>query len=313
MLAPESVARVSVLAAPIPLGHGSACDSVVRRAYDQMEVVRLTAMGSGLAVPSKADIARLPFVALYAMSSVELDIAGGQSVVLRDGDCYLARNRPNLRMEMVGPGKLLVIFLPTDAVALHRRALEEADGSRCATRQGTASLVGQLLHGLALQLEIYQPASPARLSQHVAGLLTLMWSDALATEVGWSRSKLLERSKEFIELHLSEIDLTPERVAKAQHMSARNLYRLFESEGLTIGGWIRHRRLEHCRIDLVDGALKSLPVSHIASQWGFWEAAHFSRLFKTTYGLSPRAYRATYQTEHGSAVLPRRLSLAAGI
>ena len=32
-------------------------------------------------------------------------------------------------------------------------------------------------------------------------------------------------------------------------------------------------------------------VSHIVARWRVWEAAHFSRLLKTTYGVSPRAYR----------------------
>jgi len=32
-------------------------------------------------------------------------------------------------------------------------------------------------------------------------------------------------------------------------------------------------------------------VSSIATRWGLFDPAHFSRLFKSTYGLSPREYR----------------------
>ena len=36
-------------------------------------------------------------------------------------------------------------------------------------------------------------------------------------------------------------------------------------------------------------------MSGIGARWGLWDAAHFSRLFKATYGISPRAYRETSQ------------------
>jgi AraC-like DNA-binding protein len=312
MLAREAVAPISVPAAPIPLRRGAAGDRVIRRVYDQLELVRLTATGGRVNVPAKADCDQWPFIAIYALTGAQFLTPNGQSVVLGGGDCYIVRNRTTTRLDVLGPAELLVIALPTDAIGLYRRIFDDADGCRCATHQGTARLVGHLLDGLADQLDGYEPANPARLAQHVVGLLALMWSDTLTAEVGWSRSKLLERSKEFIEMHLSDVDLTPDRIAAAQHMSARNLHRLFESEGLTIGGWIRRRRLEHCRADLVDGALKDLAVSHIAARWGLWEAAHFSRLFKTTYGLSPRAYRdRALGDKSRSTIIRERLNQAA--
>jgi AraC-like DNA-binding protein len=311
VLAREAVTPISAPTGPIPLWRAASGDLVVRRLYDQLELVRLTAAGSRVRVPANADCTQWPFIAIYALTSAELITAGSQSIVLSEGDCYVLRNHTTTRLDVAGPAELLVISLPTDAIGLYRRTFDDADGCRCATHQGTASLVGHLLDAMASQLEGYEPANPARLAQHVVGLLALMWSDTLTAELGWSRSKLLERSKEFIEAHLSDIDLTPDRIAAAQHMSARNLHRLFESEGLTIGGWIRYRRLEHCRVDLVDGALKDVAVSHIAARWGLWEAAHFSRLFKATYGLSPRSYRVAYQSigDNGhSTIIRERLN-----
>jgi AraC-like DNA-binding protein len=35
----------------------------------------------------------------------------------------------------------------------------------------------------------------------------------------------------------------------------------------------------------------STSVSAIGARWALWDAAHFSRLFKSTFGASPRAYR----------------------
>jgi len=145
---------------------------------------------------------------------------------------------------------------------------------------------------LAAQAITYESTNPGSFAQHVLGLLTLLLAENQSAETVWSKARVLESSKKFIEQHLADADLTPARIAAAEYMSARNLHRIFESADLTVAGWIRQRRLEHCRRDLSDHSLVGLPVSHIAARWGLWEAAHFSRVFKAAYGVSPRAYRA---------------------
>jgi AraC-like DNA-binding protein len=79
----------------------------------------------------------------------------------------------------------------------------------------------------------------------------------------------------------------------------RSLQKLFETQGQTVTGWIRTRRLEHCRKDLANATLANRPVSSIAAQWGLVDSAHFSRLFRSTYGRSPRDYRVTMQAGSG--------------
>lgn len=69
------------------------------------------------------------------------------------------------------------------------------------------------------------------------------------------------------------------------------LHQLFSADGVTVASSIRQRRLAACRRDLGDPAHVSRPVAAIASHWGFASAAHFSRVFKTTYGTPPQEYR----------------------
>jgi AraC-like DNA-binding protein len=77
----------------------------------------------------------------------------------------------------------------------------------------------------------------------------------------------------------------------AHHISVRYLQKLFEGEGETVTGWIRARRMEHCRKDLAAAEFAEVPVCSIAARWGLVDAAHFSRLFKAAYGLPPGEYR----------------------
>jgi AraC-like DNA-binding protein len=55
-------------------------------------------------------------------------------------------------------------------------------------------------------------------------------------------------------------------------------------------------------------------VSVLATRWGLTDAAHFSRVFKTEYGMSPRAFRAHHRhavTVPASAFLrPAELAVA---
>jgi AraC-like DNA-binding protein len=98
----------------------------------------------------------------------------------------------------------------------------------------------------------------------------------------------------YIEAHLADPDLTPGTLAAAHHVSVRYLHRLFETGGETVAGRIRRRRLERCRHDLLDPALRDRPVAAIGARWGLRNPAHLTRLFREAHGLPPAAYRTTY-------------------
>jgi AraC-like DNA-binding protein len=102
---------------------------------------------------------------------------------------------------------------------------------------------------------------------------------------------LLHRIYAFVEQQLADPGLTPASIAAAHHISLRYLYKLFEAEPVTVGGWVRRRRLERCRQDLRDPAQRYRPVAAIGAHWGFLSAAHFSRAFRYEYGVPPAEFR----------------------
>ncbi|MCV7030379.1 helix-turn-helix transcriptional regulator [Mycobacterium sherrisii] len=96
-----------------------------------------------------------------------------------------------------------------------------------------------------------------------------------------------------IEDRLSDPDLDVPSIGAAHYMSVRTLQKLFHGEQQTVTGWIHTRRLEHCHWDLCDPTFVSHSIGAIATRWGLVDQAHFSRLFKSAYGVSPRDYRLT--------------------
>ncbi|MEU8246091.1 helix-turn-helix transcriptional regulator [Nonomuraea sp. NPDC048916] len=85
--------------------------------------------------------------------------------------------------------------------------------------------------------------------------------------------------------------MSPASLSGAFHISTRYLQKLFQSQGLTVAGWIRRRRLHGARRDLTDPLLGDLPIHAIATRWGFPSPAQFSRAFRAAHDLSPAAYR----------------------
>jgi transcriptional regulator GlxA family with amidase domain len=88
-----------------------------------------------------------------------------------------------------------------------------------------------------------------------------------------------------------EADLTTESLACHAQVSSRQLTRLFhEHLGEPPGTTVRRIRLE------IGGRLIAstpLPLSRVAHQCGFGSAESFRQAFVATYGVSPRAFRAT--------------------
>jgi AraC-like DNA-binding protein len=101
-------------------------------------------------------------------------------------------------------------------------------------------------------------------------------------------SVLFERARLYIENHLGEFDLTPERVAQGLRISRSNLYRALESVG-GVARFIQRKRLQAAYADLI--ATGHAQVQEIAYRHGFRLASDFTRAFRREFGISPSEAR----------------------
>lgn len=72
----------------------------------------------------------------------------------------------------------------------------------------------------------------------------------------------------------------------------RHFYRLFAETHTTSAAWIRQRRLERCRHDLLSPSSRHRGVLDIAAHSVFFDASAFCRAFRQAYGVSPRQMRS---------------------
>ncbi|MEU4096365.1 helix-turn-helix domain-containing protein [Streptomyces sp. NPDC026673] len=155
-----------------------------------------------------------------------------------------------------------------------------------------ASWVSRL--AMAAELETCPPGSRRYLECAMIDLLTaLVAHEARLTADGIPSAEetLLLHIRAYIRAHLDRPELDPATIAAAHHISVRYLHKLFHGEGMTVGRWIRHLRLEACRDDLSRPDLAGLTVAAIAQRRGFASSSHFSRMFRAAYGVSPVEWR----------------------
>ncbi|MFF4836914.1 helix-turn-helix transcriptional regulator [Streptomyces sp. NPDC001315] len=189
-----------------------------------------------------------------------------------------------------------VLLVPRELIGL-----EEADVQRIAQVPVTrSSRLGTLLSPFLSDLAHTASTSPSPVGEMLAwntvNLLAILAAEQLAGEEPGTadvQSPLMPKIFEFIELHLTDTELSPEVIARAHHISVRYLHKLFQEEGTTVGRWIQRRRLEECRRDLVLRGRGNQTIAAVANRWGFLSATHFSRVFRTAYGMSPREWRDT--------------------
>lgn len=120
--------------------------------------------------------------------------------------------------------------------------------------------------------------------------LTLLSADDQGAEAEGAVQKARLRSvQRWIEEHLSEPDLSLERIAFANNISLRYLHALFRHSDLSASEWLWHRRLQRCYDLIARGDGRS--ITAIAFDLGFSSSAHFSTMFRRKYGIRPRDLR----------------------
>lgn len=92
--------------------------------------------------------------------------------------------------------------------------------------------------------------------------------------------------------NLSDPELSCARIAEEVGLSTRQVHAHISATGTTLMRFAMAERLARVARDLENPALAGQPVSSIAFEWGFNDAAHFSRRFKAHFGMPPAQYRA---------------------
>ncbi len=230
----------------------------------------------------------------------------GRASRLRAGDITsFDMSRPFVAQAQ-GRFEILALTVPVAMLGDRVERILEHTALRLGGEAGVARLAGPFFAGIAAGLHdgSVDPEDPD-LADSIVGLIRSLHGDGLARSVDASAQSLgrgdglQQRIKDYVDLHLREPDLGPERIAKAHFISTRYVHKLFQPDGTTVSAWIRRRRLEGAKRDLADPELADQPIAALAASWGFGDPARFSRAFRAVYGCSPTEAR-TVATMRGA-------------
>ena len=259
-------------------------------------VFRIVAAGNTMIRTSRAIAAGDPeCVHVSVILAGQLNAAqSGRHCVARVGDMMSYETSHPVILQADQPFDTLVVRIPRqvlgrDADRIGNLTAVKRSGSDRLPR-ATAAYLSRVMN--RLEQGSLAPNDAPRTVERVLDLTRSLYAEgAEGDPPSRSRAEILLNVESFIEAHIGDPLLDPEEIARATFISTRYLHKLFAAEGTSVCGWIRASRLEGCRHDLADPALRDDTILTIASRWGLTSPQHFCRLFRGAYGCSPREFR----------------------
>jgi len=252
------------------------------------------------------DCASSPFLGHWGVSQPSEPIVGFQlirrgveqvrersrKVALTAGDMILWDGLQPVDVEVVEPFVKRTLIFPRESVMAVCPRLADAKALPALKQSGATRLLGRYVNALAYELPQLDGPESAAAASAALELLRAAVEPALPSSRSARRTALQAEVRRYVRTHLQDPALGPESIARAHAMSVRALHALFEDAPESVAGLVRRERLERCLQDL------ELPtggsITEIAFRWGFRDAAHFSRVFKREYEMTPSEARGKH-------------------
>jgi len=229
---------------------------------------------------------------LQIQGHADLEI-GDRHFHLMPGDWSLYDPRAPYSIHNHEEAQLMVVKIPRARLAglqvpeLHTCEAPQNDGA------GLSAMLGGILRSLSQQLPALPDDAGAAISESILGLLTytLARHQTGLKERALPQAVLQSRIREYIQQHLTEHDLSIDRIADAMRCSKRYVHRAFEENQESVDRYIWRSRLAVARQRMAAPQYAHNTLAQIADACGFSSPAHFSKLVKREFNASPSALR----------------------
>ncbi len=231
-------------------------------------------------------------VQVEGMATIAQD---GRHVRLAPGDGVLYDTKRPYMLVFEHDMRQHILRVPRDMLLSAIPGMNDAVARRISGTFSLGALLGSTIRHYIDGAANFEPSERANLSNSLLDLLavTIGKFDAMQMEKEPSnRVATRARIDAFIAKNLKNADLSVAMISSRTGLSIRALHRLFKATGdETLSRFITKRRLEHCAAELADPGQRKT-ITELCLDWGFSDSAHFSRAFRTHYGLTPREFRS---------------------
>lgn len=223
-----------------------------------------------------------------------------RAMVCDEGSLALFCGSSEIEGEQHCAAHAIVARLPAEMVATHAPHLRRHVGTVAAADRGAARMLSSALCELWNVRDMASAAERRLLPLSLLKLVEIAFCnlDRLPDgAVDATGSPEFGRLRRTIEEALGRSELSVEHLCRRLAMSRSSLYTLTAAAGTTPERLIFDIRLDRAREMLTSKALDGRSVGWIAFAVGFQDLSHFSRRFKTKFGISPLACRQKSRIE----------------
>jgi AraC-like DNA-binding protein len=231
---------------------------------------------------------------------------GGEKLTVDVGDALLFGARDLVTFTIAAPVRLFLLRFPLKTLAkcgpLKKLALFQLINRQAADLKLLIRYCATLFEDAQVAM---RPGAGMVVVEHVVDLIALViGSPRDAEDVGAPRDDgaRLYAIKADILRNLTEQRMSPKWIADRNGISSRQLYRLFEREGVSFAAFVLERRLESAHDMMLSPRFAALSIAEIAVQAGFNDVSYFNRRFRAKFTMTPSRVRST-AVYHGSGAL----------
>ncbi|SAL73485.1 AraC family transcriptional regulator [Caballeronia udeis] len=263
-----------------------------RKSSSGFELIALSAFAQTIEL--KVDGADSLVIVLHLDGGVTL-VADGVRARVATGDIIYASSREEARLSFTSDFRAFVIRVPRASINARLLTPFSLRAGRLPGEAGIGHVFSGFLRSIAESVETLSldELRPLELALAEFLIASLAGHDKQGSYSGLtpSQAAIFSRVCRTIEGNLADPDLGLTSIAKEERVSPRYLQKLFEAVGQNFSIYLRSRRLERCRAELVNPLYEKVSIADVCFRWGFNDPAYFSRVFREQYGASPRTFR----------------------
>ena len=209
---------------------------------------------------------------------------------LQAGDFVFWDTRKPYTIDFPSDWEMAVFQFPRSAFTFSPKSIDAFTALTLHGQKGVTQIASRLLMGIADEARYQTFEHDTPLLEHTLGILDFCINHKLTDcELPPNYNEvLLRRINGYIGANLQNPQLSAIEIAQAHGLSLSQLYRVFQSQRSTVGDYIRQRRLDRIKFELVNPASRHLTIAAVARKWGFLDTPHFNRVFKAQYKITPQ-------------------------
>lgn len=232
------------------------------------------------------------FGLLYIYDGSEVVFHEGQSVQLKKDSFMIWDSTKPIEFKLFSDTKKVTLLVPQDRMRAQLPQVDDYLGKHIDFSKGLNAVAASHITALGNEVNAIDKGIGNSAIDLTLELITTCLQAGRATRpMTKATQDLFDMVMDFIQKNLDHPDLGPLLLSNTFHISTRYLHLLFAEKGLSVSHCILDKRLEQCRRQLVHLNPYKDSITKIAFQWGFNDSAHFSKVFKKKYGITPREYQ----------------------